>query len=92
MLVSKEDICRIAKLSKLKLSGPEIENAQIEFANMLAFFEKLQQVETNDILDAIHPEDKAPERKDVCVSFDIDVTMNAPEHMCNMFAVPKVIE
>lgn len=92
MLVGKDDICRIAKLSKLSLSDSEIENAQAEFANMLVFFEKLQQLETDPALDAIHPDEKAPERVDLCVAADWDVTMNAPDAMCNMFAVPKVIE
>ena len=48
-MVSKEDIIKVAKLSRLLLSDEEIEKYQKEFINILNFFDSLSEVNTDGV-------------------------------------------
>lgn len=92
MAVTEKDVKNVAKLARIKVPDNEIQKAQKELNAILNFFEKLKSIDTMSVEDAIHPTDKMPERHDVCKECNPDVMNNAPETVCNMFAVPKVME
>lgn len=92
MAVSEKDVRNVAKLARIKLPEESIEKNQNELNSILKFFDKLKDIDTSSVDDAIHPTEKMPERADVCEECDPSVMNNAPETACNMFAVPKVID
>ena len=49
-MLSKEDILKISQLSKLHLSEEEIIRFQKELSEILVFFEKLSEVDTDNTL------------------------------------------
>ena len=49
-MLSEEEIKKIALLSRLSLSPEEMQKYQRELSEILSFFEKLQEVPTDDVL------------------------------------------
>lgn len=49
-MISKEDIVKVAGLSRLSLTDKEIEEYQKEFTNILGFFEILSEVNTDGVV------------------------------------------
>lgn len=92
MAVTEKDVKNVAKLARIRVPESEIQKTQKELNSILNFFEKLRSIDTKSVEDAIHPTDKMPERHDVCKDCDPAVMNNAPDAVCNMFAVPKVME
>ncbi len=48
-MISKEDIIKVASLSRLSLSEKEIGQYQQEFTNILGFFDTLSEVNTDGV-------------------------------------------
>ncbi len=48
-MISKEDIIKVAGLSRLSLTESEIEEYQKEFTHILGFFEILSEVNTDNV-------------------------------------------
>lgn len=92
MSIKVSETKKVAKLAKLKFSDEEIEAYTNDLNSIVEFCEKINEIDTSTLDDNIHPEAKMPERTDVCFQCDPSVMNNAPEKICNMFAVPKVIE
>jgi len=91
MSIKVDDLKKISKLAKLKFSEEELERYTNDLNSIMAFCEKIDAVDTSVVGGDIHPEDKMPERADVCYECDKAVLNNAPDKICDMFAVPKVI-
>ncbi len=49
-MISKEDIIKVAGLSRLSLTDKEIEDYQKEFTNILGFFDILSEVNTDGVI------------------------------------------
>ncbi len=95
MSLTIADVTKVAKLSRIRFSQPELENLNKELNGILHWIDQLQQVNTDGIEIFSERDNKSmPEREDVicdgnCVE---DILANAPESAHNMFAVPKVVE
>ncbi len=95
MSVTKKEVENIAKLSKLKLSDPEVEEFTGDMNKILDYMEKLNELDTKEVKPLLHPlEDynifREDELKD---SIDReDALKNAPNRTEEFFKVPKVIK
>jgi aspartyl-tRNA(Asn)/glutamyl-tRNA(Gln) amidotransferase subunit C len=95
MSLTKEQVAKVARLARIKLSDDELGRMQGEINGILHWIDQLQQVKTDGVENFSDRQGRAmPEREDnVCDGDYVEsVLANAPESAHNMFAVPKVVE
>jgi len=95
MRLSPQEVDHIALLSRLELSAPERERASDELSQILDYFEKLGELDTENV----EPTSQAIPafnilREDVVAPSlsPAAALQNAPESAANMFQVPRVVE
>jgi len=94
MAVSKKEVQEVAKLAKLHFSEEELDKFTEEFNEILKYFDKLNEINTDDVIPTTHVLDlKNVLRDDVHKkSFDRKTLISqAPDHDGEFFKVPKVI-
>ncbi|MBM4171179.1 MAG: Asp-tRNA(Asn)/Glu-tRNA(Gln) amidotransferase subunit GatC [Ignavibacteria bacterium] len=94
MAVTIEDVKYIANLSHLKFDEKELESFTHQFNEILTFFEKLNELNTDNVVPLSHPvENVNVFREDVLVSSveREEALKNSPDRNDNYFKVPKVI-
>lgn len=95
MSLDQETVKRIATLARLKISTERIGPMQHDLNSILHFIDQLNEVEASHV-DAMVgvTVDSMPFRVDQVTDGNCaeKVLANAPEVMCNMFVVPKVVE
>lgn len=92
-MINREEVLRIAKLAKLKLSEKEVQLFQEQLGEILEYFQKLSEVDTENVEPLKHvikaenvfredePQDSiSPE----------EALKNAPQRRDDYFEVPKV--
>lgn len=92
-MISKEEVLKIAKLSKLVLSKEEIEKYSSQLRDILHYVELLNQIDTSNVepTTRIIPISNVFREDEVKEGLDIeDVLVNAPDKKDNMFKVPKI--
>jgi aspartyl-tRNA(Asn)/glutamyl-tRNA(Gln) amidotransferase subunit C len=90
--VSPEDVRHIARLARLELTDEEVERFRRELSTILAYVEKLEELEAGSAAEPGKPDQ--PLRADVIVEWP-DVTplhRAAPDFAGGFFRVPRVIE
>ena len=95
MSLSKDDVIKIAKLSRIKLTGDEVDHYRQEITQILAWIEQLQEVDTDNVAEMTSVSQATlPERKDAVTDGNIveDILKNAPQKEYDCFVVPKVVE
>ena len=95
MKINENKIKKLADLSKLNLDAEEIKSLFSDFKKILAFINKLEEVDTNNLepLTHIHPISNIS-RDDIICQPDIKQTYlnNSRNHNSDYFKVPKVIK
>ncbi|MDT3697220.1 MAG: Asp-tRNA(Asn)/Glu-tRNA(Gln) amidotransferase subunit GatC [Ignavibacterium sp.] len=94
MSVTKKDVEEIASLAKLKFTDEEMQSFTIQMNEILAYMDKLNELDTENIKPLSHPveqvnifrEDKLKES----VSVE-EALKNSPDKTDQHFKVPKVI-
>ena len=93
-MLSKEDVIKVAKLSKLEFTEQEIENYRNDLNKIILHMEELNQIDTTGIeplFNVLDTKDKL--RSDII--FDgqskAEFLANAPESDENFIIVPKII-
>ncbi len=94
--LSREDILKIAKLAKLELSEEQIEKFQVELGEILEYVEKLQSVNTDNLI----PTNQVTGltnvwREDVVIDYGYDASKlleNVPEKEGDLIKVKRIIE
>ena len=93
-MINKETVIKVAQLSKLELTEQEIETFSHQLSDILKFIEKLEELDTENILPfyEINQQD-APLRKDVPEKglSNQEALNNAPETDRGFFVVPRVV-
>ena len=95
MEFSTEQIRKVAKLAKIKLTEAEIEIFNDQFSSIAQVITKLQQVDTTNISPINNPSSaETLLREDIITdgNYVNEIMKNAPKHTFNCFSVPKVIE
>jgi aspartyl-tRNA(Asn)/glutamyl-tRNA(Gln) amidotransferase subunit C len=94
MAITKTDVEKIAKLAKLKFSEDEKEKLTEELAQIIAYIEKLNELD----LENVAPTSQVLDLKNVMRVDEVrsglsqeEALMNAPARHGGFFSVPKVI-
>ncbi len=95
MALTKNDIEKLAKLSRLSLTEQEANQAIEDLSNIFAMVEKMQVVDTTNVEPMSHPHELALRlREDKVIEVDRhqDYQQIAPAVSSDLYLVPKVIE
>ncbi len=92
MSISKEEVLKIAKLSRLELKEEEIEFFASQMKSIIDFVNKLSEV--SETLSEEQYNTSTPLREDEPKpSLGVEkVLLNAPSKRLNMFEVPKIVD
>ena len=94
MALTKEEVLKIAKLSKLSFEDKEIEKFQVELNDILKYIDMLNEVDTSKVEPLVYINESVNNfrEKEEKSSLEIKkVLLNAPESAENAIVVPKVI-
>ena len=94
MSLTKEEVLKIAKLSKLSFEETEIEKFQVELNDILKYIDMLNEVDTSEVQPLVHINDVVNNfrEKEEKALIEIEkVLLNAPESAENAIVVPKVV-
>jgi len=95
MPIDKNQVKKVAKLSRISLEDNKIDSLSKDLDSILTFVEKLNELDTKEIKTLKSIADKTLEaRKDIVDDGKIkdDILKNSPEKNEDFFIVPKVIE
>ena len=94
MSLTKEEVLKIAKLSKLSFEEAEIEKFQVELNDILKYIDMLNEVDTSKVEPLVYINEAINNfrEKEEKASIEIEkVLLNAPESAENAIVVPKVV-
>lgn len=95
IMLSREEVLKIARLARLRLSDKEIEFFQERLGRILGYVEELGKVATKDGGIVRHvPKDAVAFREDRAVPFEDphELLKNAPATEADSFLLPQVME
>jgi aspartyl-tRNA(Asn)/glutamyl-tRNA(Gln) amidotransferase subunit C len=95
MKITREQVERVALLARLKLDEDELSTFTGQMDAILAYVEKLNELDTAGIVPTSHavPMENSFRPDEVQASFGVEnALVNAPERVEGFFKVPKVIE
>lgn len=95
MKITKEEVEHVAKLARLALSGEEIEAFTGQMDAILAYVDKLKELNTEGVVPTSHavPMENAFREDEARLSMGVENALaNAPDRAADFFRVPKVIE
>ena len=94
MALTREEVLKIAKLSKLSFEEKEIEKFQIELNDILGYIDMLNEVDTSTVEPLVYINDAVNNFREKEEKTSLEITkvlLNAPESAENAIVVPKVI-
>jgi aspartyl-tRNA(Asn)/glutamyl-tRNA(Gln) amidotransferase subunit C len=95
MSLTREQVQHVAKLARLNLSDEEVATFTGQMADILAYVEKLSELNTDGVVPTSHavPMENAFREDLVRPSIGVENALaNAPDRIEGFFRVPKVIE
>jgi len=95
MTLSRDEIERVALLARLELSEEMIETLTDQLGDVLAYIEKLSELDTSGVVPMSHPgalHNVFREDTPAASLETQDALRNAPERADGFFRVPRVIE
>lgn len=93
--IDHEAVTKIARLSRLKLSEDEIKSLGADIEKILAYVEKLNELNTDGVEPTSHAVELPTKYRADEVGDELPVEKalaNAPERLGDGFGVPKIIE
>ena len=94
MALTREEVLKIAKLSKLSFEDKEIEKFQVELNDILKYIDMLNEVDTSKVEPLVYINDVVNNFREKEEKTSLEITkvlLNAPESAENAIVVPKVI-
>jgi aspartyl-tRNA(Asn)/glutamyl-tRNA(Gln) amidotransferase subunit C len=94
-MITREDVEHVAELARLELTAAEKEQFIAQLNNILAYFEKLNELDTTDVEPTSQVIPVSNVLRDDAVQPSLDrakVLQNAPEESLFFFKVPRIIE
>jgi aspartyl-tRNA(Asn)/glutamyl-tRNA(Gln) amidotransferase subunit C len=95
MKIDKETVDKIAHLARLEFENEAKEQIVKDMNNMLAFIDKLSELDTSNVEPLIYMSDEVNVLREDIVKHDItqdEALKNAPKHDSDYFKVPKMID
>ena len=94
MALTREEVLKITKLSKLSFEEKEIEKFQIELNDILGYIDMLNEVDTSKVEPLVYINDVVNNFREKEEKTSLEITkvlLNAPESAENAIVVPKVV-
>ena len=94
MALTREEVLKIAKLSKLSFEEKEIEKFQIELNDILGYIDMLNEVDTSTVEPLVYINEAVNNFREKEEKTSLEITkvlLNAPESAENAIVVPKVV-
>ena len=94
MALTREEVLKIAKLSKLSFEEKEIEKFQIELNDILGYIDMLNEVDTSKVQPLVYINDVVNNFREKEEKKSLEITkvlLNAPKSAENAIVVPKVV-
>jgi aspartyl-tRNA(Asn)/glutamyl-tRNA(Gln) amidotransferase subunit C len=94
-MITREDVEHVAELARLALTAAEKEQFIVQLNDILAYFEKLDELDTRDVEPTSHVIPMSNVWRDDEERPSLDRAMvlrNAPEESHFFFKVPRIIE
>ena len=94
MALTREEVLKIAKLSKLSFEEKEIEKFQIELNDILGYIDMLNEVDTSKVEPLVYINDVVNNFREKEEKTSLEITkvlLNAPESAETAIVVPKVV-
>lgn len=94
-MIRREDVEHVAELARLELTAAEKDQFIAQLNNILAYIEKLGELDTTDVEPTSHVIPMANVFRDDVVQPSLDrdlVLQNAPQESHFFFKVPRIIE
>ena len=95
MEVNDEMIDKLANLARLKFNEAEKEEIKKDLQRMIAFVEKMNELDLENVEPLLHMSDEINVLRDDVVEGSVsrsEALLNAPHHDEQFFKVPKVIK
>ncbi len=95
MEVNDQLVQKLAHLSRLEFNAEERDEIRLDLQRMIAFVEKLNELDTTGVDPLLHMSDEVNVLRDDVVSGMItreEAFRNAPSHDDQFFKVPKIIK
>lgn len=95
MSLSKEDVAKVARLSRVKMSDERMEELLPQLSNIIGFVEQLSEVDTDNVeplASVVDINARLREDKITDGGYQTEILANAPDTMEGYFVVPKVVE
>ena len=94
-MIQRKDVEHVARLARLALADAEIERMREQLNGILAYIEKLNELDTNDVEPTSHAVPLVNVMRDdetgPCLPRD-EALANAPDRAGEFFRVPRIIE
>jgi aspartyl-tRNA(Asn)/glutamyl-tRNA(Gln) amidotransferase subunit C len=95
MKISPEEVLHVADLARLSIADDNVESFREQLGSILAYVEKLGEVDTTGVLPTAHAVELATAFREDAQSPHLtneEAVANAPEALEGEFIVPRVIE
>ncbi len=95
MPIDKNQVKKVAKLSRISLDDSKLETLSKDLVSILNFVEQLNKLDTNEIKPLTSIIDKSLDARDDTVSdgqIKDQILKNSPEKNEDFFIVPKVVD
>ena len=95
MALTKQDVAKVARLSRIKMDDDKLEELLPQLSNIIGFVEQLSEVDTDNVEPLASVVDiNARLREDEVTDggYAKEALANAPEELEGYFVVPKVVE
>ena len=95
MKINRDTVDQIAHLARLEFNDKDKEEIIKDLNNMLAFVEKLNELNTDGVEPLVYMTDEVNHLREDEPKLEIsqkEALMNAPKHDSDYFKVPKVVE
>ena len=95
MPIDKNQVKKVAKLSRISLDDSKLESLSKDLVSILNFVEQLNNLDTNEIKPLTSIIDKSLDTRDDTVSdgkIKDQILKNSPEKNEDFFIVPKVVD
>ena len=94
-MIERKDVEHVARLARLALTDAEIERMRAQLNGILAYIEKLNELDTRDVAPTAHAVPLVNVMRDdeagPCLPRD-EALANAPDRAGELFRVPRIIE
>lgn len=93
-MIDREEVLKVAQLSKLKLNEEEIEIFSKQFNDIISFIETLKEVDTEGVLPFYELNiEESQHREDIPTGSltNEEALLNGPEKEGGFFIVPRVV-